>query len=361
MGLPVIDIVFKQLAVSAIQRSQRSVAAIIIQDDTSATAGYDIYKYEKDLPTAGYTAENLAAIKRCFLVAVNKIIVVHVPTTGKLADALNILEGLVYTYVCSLIPDSQQELANYLISKNANSKGKKYIGVVAAATTADSKYIINVKNAQVHDIATKAWIAMVNYLPRLTSLLANLPMNRSATYYVLGDIDGVDQTFITTENDVDSWIDKGFFVLIQDEDVIRVGRGVNSLTTLTSTDSADMKKIIIVESMNIILEDIYNTFKNDYVGHYKNYPDNQNLFISAINTYFRELAKEEILDPDYDNHAEIDVEAQRNAWLSTGKTAAADWSDEKVKNMAYKSYIYLAGDIKILDAIEDLKFNITME
>ena len=84
------------------------------------------------------------------------------------------------------------------------------------------------------------------------------------------------------------------------------------------------------------------------------------MFISAVNTYFRQLAKEEILDPNYNNVSYVDVEAQRDAWLSIGKTEALDWDENTVKNMTFKSYIFLAGQVKILDAIEDLKFKITM-
>ena len=73
------------------------------------------------------------------------------------------------------------------------------------------------------------------------------------------------------------------------------------------------------------------------------------------------MAREEILDPDYDNVAYVDVEAQREAWLGIGKTEAEDWNEEKVKEMSFKSFVYLAGDIKILDAIEDLHFRITMQ
>ena len=122
-----------------------------------------------------------------------------------------------------------------------------------------------------------------------------------------------------------------------------------------------MKKIIIVEAMNLILEDIYSTFKDFYIGKYKNSYDNQCLFISAVNSYFRQLAREEILDPEYENCSYVDVEAQREAWLAIGKTEAADWTEAQVKKMTFKSFIYLAGQVKILDAIEDLKFVITME
>ena len=55
------------------------------------------------------------------------------------------------------------------------------------------------------------------------------------------------------------------------------------------------------------------------------------------------------------------MESQRSAWLSIGKTEAIDWDENKVKNMTYKSTVFLQGNIKILDAIEDLKFEIEME
>ena len=67
------------------------------------------------------------------------------------------------------------------------------------------------------------------------------------------------------------------------------------------------------------------------------------------------------MEPTYKNICSVNVESQRNAWLSIGKTEAIDWDENKVKNMTYKSTVFLQGNIKILDAIEDLKFEIEME
>ena len=361
MGQPSIDITFIQKAVTAITRSERGVACVVVLDDTRATAGYATYKYAADVPSDGFTAANLAAIRRCWLCNVNKVIVVWVPTDAEFADIQAALENISYNYVCVCDDEMQQDLASYIVTKNANSPGKKYIAVVTGVTTADSKFVINVKNATVHDIDTDTDIDMAMYLPRLTSVLANLPMNRSITYYELEDIDDVDLSFVDVDNTIDDAVDAGNLVLWIDEDKVKVGRGVNTLTTITASDTADMKKIIIVESMNMILQDIYSTFKDYYIGKYKNSYDNQCLFISAVNSYFRQLAREEILDPEYDNCSYVDVEAQREAWLAIGKTAAADWTEAEVKKMTFKSFIYLAGQVKILDAIEDLKFVITME
>ena len=110
----------------------------------------------------------------------------------------------------------------------------------------------------------------------------------------------------------------------------------------------------------MIKEDISTEFKNNYVGKYKNNLDNQNLFIAAVNSYFRKLTAEDVLDVNYDNRASVDVETQRTAWIDAGTAEAVDWKDQKVKQMTFGSNMYLAGQVKILDAIEDLDFTITM-
>lgn len=360
MGLPSIDISFKQKAGSIIERSARGIGCVIVRDDTTDTAGYKRYKYETDIKSADYTAENLAAIKRCFLVAVNEIIVINVPVEAEFSEATAILEMLKYNYVCACDGDDQQVLANYIRIKNNNSKGKKYVAVVYNITTADSMYIINLKNKTVTLADTNEVVPMVKYLPRLVSLLANLPMNQSCTYYTFTDLVECD-IVETTEKTLDMLIDEGWLCLFNDDGDIRIARGVNSLVTLTSTATADMQKIIIVESMNIIREDIYSEYKNNYIGKYKNHYDNQCLFISAVNGYFRQLQLAEILDPQYDNHASIDVDAQRQAWIDIGKSDAVDWNADKVKKMTFKTFLFLLGDVKILDAIEDLKFDIGMQ
>jgi len=56
----------------------------------------------------------------------------------------------------------------------------------------------------------------------------------------------------------------------------------------------------------------------------------------------------------------VDVEAQRQAWLTSGKIEAAEWDETTVKNNTFASNMYLTGNVKILDAIEDLTLNINM-
>lgn len=369
IGLPNIDIVFWQKAVSAVKRSERGTALIILKDDKQAEIGYDIFKFEADITDKKYNADTIKLLKRCFYVNVNKIVVLHVPgKTTAFADIKQVIDRIKYNWACTTVAEWQTDLVSYTKSRNVISKGRKVKCLVANVTVADDKHVVNMKGQYVHeaDADGKTNVKMTDYLPRIVSILANLPMNRSITYYELEDLDYVDNSFITNEKDANKWTDEGWLLLINDDEdnVVRVGRGVNTLTSFTSTDTEDMRKIIIVESMDLMLEDLYTTFKEYYVGKYKNHLDNQYLFISAVNSYFKSLTKVvngEVLDPEYDNHAFVDVENQRDAWLSVGKTEAEDWDEDKVKKMSFKSTVYLAAKIKILDAMEDLSFQITME
>lgn len=360
IGLPNIDIVFQQKAVTAVQRSERGILAIVVKDGKQ-TQGIKRFTYRRgsDVVKTDYEESNYKDIMRAFDVAVNKVYVFRCAGATDAKDAVKEIEKVRFNYICTNDANYQQGLATYTRQFNANSAGHKIVCVVANVETADSKYIINLKGSG-GKLKDDTEVTAEDYTIRIASTLCNLPMNRSLTYYVFSDLKSWDDSYIDDENGIDSWISKGFLTLINDDDEVKCGRAVNSLVTFTSTDTEDMSYIIIVESMNLILEDIYTTFKDYYVGKYKNTLSNQRLFISSVNSYFRTLVSEEILDDAYDNHAEIDVETQRDAWTAIGKTEAEDWSDSKVRQMSFRTNVYLAGDVKITNCMEDLKFIVSL-
>lgn len=360
VGLPNIDIVFKQKAVTAVLRSERGILAILLADEKQ-TEGVKRFTYKRgaDVSDKDYSAENYTAIKRAFDVAVNKVHVFRYASTVELKDVFKEVEKVRINYICTNVKANQQELANYARQYNNDNQGHKIVSVVANIETADSKYIINLKGTGGTLKDDKA-VTAEDYVIRIASTLCNLPMTRSLTYYVFSDLKTWDDSYIDSENPIGAWITKGYLTLINDDDEVKCGRAVNSLVTFTSTDTEDMSNIIIVESMNLILEDIYTTFKDYYVGKYKNTLSNQRLFISSVNSYFRTLQGEEILDDAYDNHAGIDIETQRNAWTGIGKTEAEDWTDLKVQQMSFRTNVYLAGDVKITNCMEDLHFEIAL-
>ena len=160
--------------------------------------------------------------------------------------------------------------------------------------------------------------------------------------------------------DNDDAVGSGKFILINDVNEVKVGLGVNSLQTINGTTlTEDMKYIDIVEAKDLIYDDIFTAFKV-YQGAYKNKYDNQILFISGVNGYLKNISDEDVLDEEYSNQAGINVAAQRAAWVKSGKSEAATWTDAQVRNMAFKRSVYLNGDIKILGAMENLQLIFNM-
>lgn len=356
MGLPQISIEFFQKAASMIARSSQGVVAIVIKDDTTTTFNIKEYGDISDFETGDFTAENDEIIKRAFLLPLNKLIVCRIGTTDEITVAMDALKNKVFDWTCvvSDVAQEQDDYASWIKSRNQTATRKaKLLGY--KLTTSDDMHIVNFTNDSVKIKNDEAVTPGHEYLTRLVSVLAYLAIDQSSTYYVLDDLESV-----TEVADSNTAIDNGEFVLINDEEKVRIGRGVNSLTTLSDNQTEDMKSILIVEAMDLIYYDIYQTYKNQYLGKYKNGYDNQVLFISAVNGYFKDLAKENVLDENYKNVSFVDVEAQRDAWIAAGKTEAKDWDEQEVKNNTFKNKLFLAANTKILDAMEDLSFNINM-
>jgi hypothetical protein len=360
LDLPDISVIFTQKAVTAVQRSERGVLCVIMKDKQQTTGIKKfVYKRLADVTTTDFETSNFTALKRAFDVAVNKVYVLRCSAASTFGDIVKELDKIKFNYVCTNVKELQQDLANQVVQYNRDNQGHKCVAVAANPTQSNSKYVIKLKGTG-GKLKDGSDVKAEDYLIRIASTLCNLPMNRSLTYYVFEDLASWDDTYITTEAPIGKWISEGWLTLINDDDEVKCGRAINSLTTFTSTDTEDMSYIIIVEAMNLIIEDIYTTFKDYYVGKYKNTLSNQRLFITSVNAYFRQLMREEVLDDMYDNHAYVDIESQRLAWLGVGKTEAGDWDDNKVQQMTFRTHVFLAGDAKISNAMEDLKFVIAL-
>ena len=140
---------------------------------------------------------------------------------------------------------------------------------------------------------------------------------------------------------------------------IKIARGVNSLTEFTENKSSDFAKIKIVEAVDMIRDDIRNTFEDEFVGKVENSYDNKIVFIAAVNKYFKDLASRGVLYDQFDNKAEIDIDATRE-WLSQTKDVSS-WDDEKIKTANTGTNVFVKANIQIQDAIEDLNFRIYIE
>ncbi|MEG1044742.1 MAG: phage tail sheath C-terminal domain-containing protein, partial [Oscillospiraceae bacterium] len=233
---------------------------------------------------------------------------------------------------------------------------RTYKAIVYNQTALDNRHIVNFANEKVtfKDSRATPIQAGVEYLPSLLGILASCNVERGVTNFVCKNLVEVKETI-----DIDKDINAGNFLLLNEFSDVRVAVGINSKTSIAEGESEDMKYIDIIETMDLIADDIRNTFKEQYQGRYKNKLDYQMLFISAVNTYFKALELNDVLDNMYSNIANVDVNAQRKAWAAI-KPEAEFWDDTKVRNTSYKRNVYLAGDIKILGAMESLQFNISI-
>ena len=351
MGLPNINIKFSQVASTAIQRSGKGVVGLILKDATAETNAVE-YTLASQASTADWTSANLRYIEEAFAGGCTKVVAFRVDTA--VTEITDLLKSKKLNWIASPETSLQAGIVTHVKDANATTPGRK-VKAVVFAQTADDKHIVNFTNTKVKRKNAGAEEDGVTYCPRLAGVLAGLPFTRSATYYVLSDID-----YVTESANPDTDIDAGKFIIINDYGEPKIARAVNSLTTLGTGENETLKSITTVEAMDLILEDITTTFKSTYIGKYKNKLSNQMLFVSALNQYFKALANDDILDPEFDNHAEIDVEAQRTAWIDAGKAEAADWDEITVKKNTYRTKIFLTGSVKILDAIEDLTFEIAL-
>lgn len=352
MGLPQIIIEFNGKAVTAIKRSQLGIVALILNDDVQ-TADTVTYKSIEEVKTDAWSPENLDYIQKTFMGTPSKVIIERLATTAvDYNAALTRLNNKRFNYLA--IPGIEDKdttiIATWIKTKRDNNK--KTFKAVLPNCDADHEGIINFTTTGIK-VGEKDYTT-AEYTARIAGILAGLPFTRSSTYYELNEIDA-----ITDIEDPDTAVDNGELILINDGENIKIGRGVNSLTTTTGKKTEDFKSIRVMEVQDLIKDDIRTTFDKNYIGKHNNTYDNQVLFIRSINAYYDGLEGEEILDSNYDNKAEINVRKQRLAWENIG-VDTTDWDNQKVKEMSFKRNVFVGGNIKIVDAIEDLDMDIAI-
>lgn len=356
--LPQLDINFKQLSQSFIERSERGVAILVVRDDTDKTFSYKEYVTQEDIDKDEdlYTVGNFTHLSDIVGFGVAKLVVIRIDVAGDMTEALTIIGTKLKTGWVSMVGDSADYADLITWIKARALEGKTFKALCYNVTDPDSEYIHNFVNTSVTFKDSRGKVNGVNYIPSLLAILCVCNVTRGVTYYVcknLLEVEGV--------ADVNTALNEGKLILINDFDKVRVGTGINSLVTFDETKGTfdDMRYIEIMEATDMIKDDIREIYKNDYVGSHKNNLDNQMIFISAVNTYFEDLAESEILDNKYDNIGFISIAKQRKAWEQINPEAKL-WDDTKVKNMSFKRSTFLGADIKVLGSMMNLDFDVLM-
>lgn len=366
MGLPDIIIEFSKKAVTAIQMGSLGVVGIILKD--AKNAGAMVLKGVDDIPTgdSAFTEANTAYIERAFLGIPSKVIVYTLPEDATdYAEAFKYFATQKVNYLVGA-PDITPELATAMatwITGIRKSTTRRPVAVLPN-TEGDSRAVINFSVVNISDdekieVGENAYTE-AEYCSRIAGLLAGLDLKVSATYKPLSEVTAIPNA---EDKDVDEAVDAGKLTLYNDGDRIVIARGVNSLVTVSETDTEDLKKIKISAIQDLIETDIYGTINQTYIGNYSNSYDNKCLLITAIKNYLKGLEATEggkgYLKAD-SSAVEINVSKQKQYLESIG-VDTSEMDEQAIKEANTGSKVFLKGTISILDAIEDVEIFITKE
>ena len=354
MGLPSISINFKTQGATAIERSQKGTVAMILKD--ASAAGAHEMTGAAEIPE-GLSKANKDYVARAFLGYVNppKKVLLYVLE----ADAADLTDGLGYfatqafDYLVGppeITAEEATAVASWVKSRRAEGFTPK---AVLPNCTADSEAVINFTTGGIKvgdDTFTAA-----QYCSRIAGLIAGTPMTISCTYAPLPEVSDITRM---SKSDMDDAIDAGKFILMHDGKKVKVGRGINSLTTTTQEKGETFKKIKMVEAVDMIQDDIKMTAQDSYIGKYANSYDNKCLLITAVQGYFEQLEMDGILKSGA-SETSVDLEAQEVYLKSTGVDTSA-MSEQEIKEADTRDKVFLAASIKVLDAIEDINLNIML-
>ena len=345
LGLPEIFISFETAAVTAIARSARGAVALVLKDDTQT--GDAVYRSLAEVPQSDYTADNYRLLKLAFLSGPTKVMVVR--ATEDAQETFAALDRLKWDWLAAPALENDAVIS-YIKAQRAKGRGVK--AVVADATAPDCEGIVNlcVSDLVLEDGA----ISASAYTARIAGLLAATPLTRSVTYAALAEV-----VSCAAMDDPDGAIDAGKLIFVSGADgAYRIGRGVNSLTTLTPDKGAAFQKIKIVEGIDLIRTDIAATFEKGYIGKVLNDYDSKLLLVTAINAYFRGL-EGDVLDKTAENRCGVSLSGQRD-YLESHGTDTSGMKDADILRANTGSEVFLEAHLTFCDAMEDLSLVISM-
>ena len=348
---PSISIAFKTLATTAIQRSERGTVCLILQD-TKATQKWYTFKTIADVETEKWDKDSIKYINLAMHYGAYKILVRVIQSGEDTSKVLKDLEMRKFNWLAypKASETEDQTVVNWVKQQfgNTGAIGKTVKYVSSFADKTDHVAIVELANGGTYKSIYGDFTAQ-EYTVAIAGLIAGMPLNRSADNYTMSDLKSVE----------DYEPKLGKFSLYNDEEVVKVNYGVNSKTTFDSTWKKDTRKIKVVEGMCFIVDDIRDTFKNYWLGNYINDYDNKMNFCSNITkVYFKEMAPN-VLNGDYDNKVEIDIEAHKKVIIADGLEVSS-MTDLEILQYPTGEDVYLTGDVRFVDTMASLSLTMAM-
>lgn len=368
LTMPTLTILFQQRAKTAVARSQKGTAALILRD--AGTPGQSWALTSTGQIPAALGKENQDAIRRTFKGGVNpprKVLVYclgaedqlnaeaaseeeTIPQPGSGPAALKWLATQKFDYLAGPADLTAEEAAvikDWVVCQreDAHAVYKAVLPQIAADTEGVVNFTAGGIQAEgdVFDAAA--------YCGRIAGLIAGTPMTQSVTFAALPEVEDIDRLSSAEE---DAAVGRGELILTHDGEKVKLGRGVNSLTSVAGRSEA-WRKIKLVELLDMVQQDLRLAIQDNYMGKFQNSYDNKLLLITAVKIYLQALEKDQLIEPDFT--CDIDMDEQER-WLQGQGIATADMTAREIREANTGTHVFLDIDLVPIDAIEDVHVKI---
>jgi hypothetical protein len=179
---------------------------------------------------------------------------------------------------------------------SADASGTYVSGTTEAivrAAVANTPGIVNVASGVVYGGVSYCGAQTAPYI---AGLIAATPISSSTTYAPTPFSD-VTKRFVDT--DLSSLVSGGCLVIVNDGSIVKVLRGVNTLTTVSTNQNDEWKQIRGIRSMDQINNDLQTTANKYYIGKINNNEAGRDSLLSAFGDYMRTIQNAGIIEPGW--------------------------------------------------------------
>ena len=351
LGLPSVNIVFKQEGISAIERGERGIVALVLRD-TKALGKHTIYDIsdchsELSEDNKRYILDALKGNTNAPL----RIELFVLNAEEEISKALNHFEDTQFDYICSPVFTSEENEEVSVWVKALRDNEGVMVKAVLANEKADHEGIINFTTDNI--VTKNKTYSATEFTPRIAGLIAGTSLRIATTYANLSDV--VEVPYMS-KADATEKIGQGEFIIFKQSGEYRVARGINSLTTVSEAKGEAFQKVKLVDIMDLMTNDIRKTCHKNYIGKYANSYDNKCILMTAIEGYLEQLVMDGLLEKGTIK-VEIDMEAQK-AYLKSIGINISEMTEQEIKEYNTRDKVFIAIKCKILDAIEEINLRV---
>ena len=355
MGMPIEKIELQALAESIGARSARGIVMLILDDKVTGVHKYARKRNVKE----SYTPENMAIINKCFIkynVRNMKVVCFDSKSSGTLQSALDKIKGVKFNYLAC--PKATNEGDKKLIGdfiKEQRKQNNILVHAVINAYAGDDEGIIDFPHTSV--TVDNKTITGAEYCVDVACMCATNAINKSMTNK---QAQGV--TAVSEIADEDRAVEEGQLILTYDNDLeyFVFARGVNSKTTIMEGEKEQLKKIRIVEILDMIRDDAKLEWKANYKGKKENTFDERQNLCTKYNLYLNTLSRKKYLNnaTEYKSYCEQDIDEMKNYLEDEKGIDVSELEDNEVLTHDYGEHVFLKWHVYPVDVMEDITIKV---